>query len=560
MLIQKKSRHWSYCDSRLIGNTARIFVVLAVAILLCTNSSAAAVISVTAGDMPIITDSDGEEFTGNVNLDGDLNVSVGAFDYVVVGGGGGGAGYKWPHNNKQGGGGGGGGGVSYGTFTLTNPNAFTIVVGDGGAGGDGSTSPYDGGSGGTSSISGVASATGGAGGKDYTTGSPDYGKGGASGTPSAKAGGAGGSGTNYGGGGGAGAGEDGFVYGDWDGDGDIEGPNSGGAGGDGLSVTLNGWNVGTFGGGGGGSPGKWDPGEPGLGGAGGGADSTQLGNGNAGTDGLGGGGSAAWTNNEPGNGGAGGSGVVYTRYFGTTAATGGTITDNGEFTYHKFSGDGTFGGLTTPSDQVATFSGDLSGGYDLTKDGDGTLVLSGTNSYSGTTTVDNGTLLVNGTHTGGGMYTVNGSGVLGGIGSLDANVLVDGGILSPGNSIGTLTVSGDVQLPGTLLIELDGLSGTADLLSVSGVLDITGATLDFDVLSTLDDPAYVFADYGTLVGNPFATVLDTPTGYYLDYAYSGNQVALVSETAATAIPEPSTFTIASLGLLGLAWFGWRKRK
>jgi len=34
----------------------------------------------------------------------------------------------------------------------------------------------------------------------------------------------------------------------------------------------------------------------------------------------------------------------------------------------------------------------------------------------------------------------------------------------------------------------------------------------------------------------------------------------VPEPSALVIPEPSTFTIWALGVLGLGWYAWRKRK
>jgi hypothetical protein len=42
------------------------------------------------------------------------------------------------------------------------------------------------------------------------------------------------------------------------------------------------------------------------------------------------------------NGTAGGSGVVIVRYAGAQAATGGTITSTGGYTYHTFTASGTF--------------------------------------------------------------------------------------------------------------------------------------------------------------------------------------------------------------------------
>lgn len=145
-----------------------------------------------------------------------------------------------------------------------------------------------------------------------------------------------------------------------------------------------------------------------------------------------------------------------------------------------------------------------------------------------------------------------------GTGTLAGNGYVTGitniiGTVSPGFSIGALTISNDFTLAGTFLVDVDGDGGgSADMLTVVGTLDITGATVDFKVLNPLNDSAYVFAEYTTLVG-PFAAVTNLPVGYYIDYTYgvSGNQIAL--------IPEPSALVLAGSGLLIGLWLVRRRR-
>ncbi|VEA70722.1 Extracellular serine protease precursor [Serratia rubidaea] len=91
---------------------------------------------------------------------------------------------------------------------------------------------------------------------------------------------------------------------------------------------------------------------------------------------------------------------------------------------------------------LEVYSNDISGHGGLTKEGIGTLVLTGNNSYSGPTLVNQGLLAVNGTLASD--VTVQDGGVLGGsgrIGSLTANA---GATVAPGNSIGTLNVTRDV--------------------------------------------------------------------------------------------------------------------
>jgi autotransporter-associated beta strand protein len=227
------------------------------------------------------------------------------------------------------------------------------------------------------------------------------------------------------------------------------------------------------------------------------------------------------------------------------------------------SGAVTLGGgnrTATVSANTLTVGGAIGGSYSLTKAGSGTLVLSGDNAYTGATTLSGGRLLLNGTYSGGGAFTVQSAATLGGAGMIGAvakpsNVTVASlGMLAPGNSIGTLGVYGNVTLGGTLVTEVDGAgAGVSDLLNVLGTLDITSSSLDLHTLTPLDDPAYVLADYTTLVGDHFANVTGLPAGYHIEYQYQGgNQIALV-------VPEPSTLALLGVGALGLLAYVWRRR-
>jgi autotransporter-associated beta strand protein len=113
------------------------------------------------------------------------------------------------------------------------------------------------------------------------------------------------------------------------------------------------------------------------------------------------------------------------------------------------------------------------------KEDAGTWTLSGSNSYSGPTVINNGTLLVNG-RIGTGAVTVN-SGTLGGTGVIQGPVTVlplpaVTASLSPGVSIGTLTISNDVSLFGTTVMEVshaaaDKVAGIRTL-SLGGTLQV----------------------------------------------------------------------------------------
>ncbi len=208
--------------------------------------------------------------------------------------------------------------------------------------------------------------------------------------------------------------------------------------------------------------------------------------------------------------------------------------------------------LTVSNIADCTFPGLLvagAGTVALTKQGTGILTLEGDNTYEGPTVVEGGELRINGTQTGAGLITVN-NGTLGGRGTVGPVTVNSGGTLAPGESIGTFTVNGDLSLAGTLHVEVDGTGlGSVDLLNVSGLLDISAATVKFQALTALDD-VYVFAAYGSLNGSQFSSVVNLPSGYAIDYAYAGNQIAL--------IPEPASLWLMA-GLLAVAWIRRRMR-
>jgi len=246
-------------------------------------------------------------------------------DFLVIAGGGGGRGNS---SGNYGGGGGGAGGyrTSYGSgnisggsnpvepaFRASKSTSYTVTVGGGGIGWNGSDSKIDiiscagGGHGGYAQAAiGLFGSVGGSGGGNAETGSNVLGSVPNQGTPG---------GARFGGGGGAGtAGSDGT-------DGyNING--NGGNGGNGLASSITGSSVTRGGGGGGGKNQTSTSGSPGSGGTGGGGNGSQNSaaqNGTANTGG-GGGGSVGGAN------GNGGSGVVILRWATADATIGATRT------------------------------------------------------------------------------------------------------------------------------------------------------------------------------------------------------------------------------------------
>ena len=132
-----------------------------------------------------------------------------------------------------------------------------------------------------------------------------------------------------------------------------------------------------------------------------------------------------------------------------------------------------------------TFSKVISGGGGVVQKGGGTLTLTGANTYGGETVVSNSTLVVKspGSLGGSGAVTVTAGSTLGGNGTINGTVALSAGAaLAPAgtNAIGTLTLANSgasaLTLNGSaLLYDLSNVSGTCDLLSVTGTLALNGA-------------------------------------------------------------------------------------
>jgi autotransporter-associated beta strand protein len=186
---------------------------------------------------------------------------------------------------------------------------------------------------------------------------------------------------------------------------------------------------------------------------------------------------------------------------------------------------------------------------------EGTLVLgaNGPTSFSSPTLLvqEDGTLNVSAKSG----FTVAGGQTLKGNGSiLGAVVAAASSSIEPGESIGTLTVTGDVTVNGGFDVEYDSNTNEIDELAVTGNLDLTNATITFPDLGTgtLAPGTYVFASCTGAFTAP-TTLPTAPEGSTIDWAYNGGKGA-----ALIVIPEPSTLIL--LALAGLTLAGFRRRR
>jgi autotransporter-associated beta strand protein len=171
---------------------------------------------------------------------------------------------------------------------------------------------------------------------------------------------------------------------------------------------------------------------------------------------------------------------------------------------------------------------EASGGLGITKNGAGTMVLSGTNNYTGATNVSAGTLLVTGA-LGNSAVNVDSTAAIGGTGTVGGSLnIYGGGFFHVVNLLDALDVTGTVNIfSGFGIDDLVGLDwGTV----ADGTYTLINGTLDTGVF---DD----------LANNSFATA----------YLIGGGRSAYFQEGSLqlVVIPEPSSALLGGLGMLAL---------
>ena len=138
------------------------------------------------------------------------------------------------------------------------------------------------------------------------------------------------------------------------------------------------------------------------------------------------------------------------------------------------------------------------------------------------------------------------------------------GVVGSGGAMdvsGSLTIWGN----GTLMESFNDGTGVSTINVVGGTtltnarikayVDDTTASFTAGDSWTIIDAAWVIPSALHVDGSTITSI--DPVGYDFQINYVGNTVQL---TALDSVPEPGTFVLLGLGLLGLLAYAWRKRK
>src|SRR6266496_3570460 len=224
---------------------------------------------------------------------------------------------------------------------------------------------------------------------------------------------------------------------------------------------------------------------------------------------------------------------------GTLAMTGGSLTVGSLTGSSNITGTSSTRTLTVGSDNSspAAYSGVISNGsaaVSLTKDGSGTLTLSGNNTYTGTTTVNAGTLQLG---------TAN---VL----SNSSNFNLNGGTFRTGATSGFSETVGTLDLSANSTIALGTGSHTLTFAASNGVswtggtrLTITGWTGGYNGTSGTAGKIFVGANSGGLLSGQLAQIqfFDGSINWPAKILSNGEVVPFLSAPTNLSYPSPNTF-------------------
>ena len=227
---------------------------------------------------------------------------------------------------------------------------------------------------------------------------------------------------------------------------------------------------------------------------------------------------------------------------------GGTLRTAGALTLARDVFIDMLGGFLNDAGNDLTLSGSLSGNGELTKSGAGAWTLSGDSSgFMGQFQLAEGSLQLDGQL--GGLLVAQAGTTLSGVGT--AGTLDIFGTLATGNSIGTMTTTGDVtfRLGSDFQVEL-AADGTNDFLNVGGTATIEGGTLSIFTLdpdtSYSDGQAYTILSAARGLTGEFDDVIENSVFLDFNTDYQANDLVVTVEEVLTFPEVANTFNQAQI--------------
>ena len=217
-------------------------------------------------------------------------------------------------------------------------------------------------------------------------------------------------------------------------------------------------------------------------------------------------------------------------YSGGTVVTAGTLLGNATSLQGNILNNAT---LTFNQPSSGTYSSSITGSGSLNKSGSGSLEFTGdSSSFTGSTGVQAGLFKLNGSL--GGTTTLSSGATISGAGTF--RNLINSGTVTPGNSIGTLYVSGDYTqgADGIYNVEI-APNGSSDKIAVSGTANLNGT------VSLTANPGFYTA--GTTfqiltaggINGTFAHLIENEVFDYV-LVYSGSDVKIYIDTSGALLP------------------------
>ena len=226
----------------------------------------------------------------------------------------------------------------------------------------------------------------------------------------------------------------------------------------------------------------------------------------------------------------------------------------------------------------------ISGAGTIQQLGTGTTILSGSNSCTGRTLVNSGTLLANNTAgyaLGNSTILVTNNGTFGGNGTIGGLLTIgNGGTLTPGfNGLGSLRLSDGLALQdGSITSLLIDSPTNYTSLTVQGGTLTYGGTLQINLTPYIahaspGDTFFLFTTWGgvTTNTNDFSNVEAIGASFtFTDYSGlwtgtdSNNHLLFqfsdaTGKLTVTSVPEPSTYALLGLGVIGMLMVMRRKK-